>query len=62
MVGVFAAKQTKIQAQQLIAFPFVSTHNHFSLDRGGKVFKRTAPVIKLPKGARRMITFGCWAC
>ncbi|MEU8403838.1 BREX-2 system adenine-specific DNA-methyltransferase PglX [Nonomuraea sp. NPDC048892] len=34
-----------------IAFPFVSTHNHFSLDRGGKVFIRTAPVIKLREGA-----------
>ncbi|MFE3115723.1 BREX-2 system adenine-specific DNA-methyltransferase PglX [Streptomyces niveus] len=34
-----------------IAFPFVSTHNHFSLDRGGKVFKQTAPVIKLREGA-----------
>lgn len=34
-----------------IAFPFVATHNHFVLDRGGKVFKQTAPVIKLPEGA-----------
>ena len=34
-----------------IAFPFVSTHNHFALDRGGKVFNRPAPVIKLPTGA-----------
>ncbi|MEV6602419.1 BREX-2 system adenine-specific DNA-methyltransferase PglX [Actinoplanes sp. NPDC051346] len=34
-----------------IAFPFVATHNHFVLDRGGKVFNRTAPVIKLPEGA-----------
>jgi hypothetical protein len=25
--------------------------NHFVLDRGGKVFNRTAPVIKLPAGA-----------
>jgi hypothetical protein len=33
-----------------IAFPFVSTHNHFVLDRGGNVFKQTAPVIKLPEG------------
>lgn len=29
----------------------VATHNHFALDRGGKVFKQTAPVIKLPAGA-----------
>ncbi|MFE0175484.1 BREX-2 system adenine-specific DNA-methyltransferase PglX [Streptomyces sp. NPDC059002] len=34
-----------------IAFPFVATHNHFVLDRGGKVFKQTAPVIKLPEGS-----------
>lgn len=35
-----------------IAYAFVATHNHFVLDRGGKVFNRTAPVIKLPEGAR----------
>ena len=34
-----------------ITFAFVATHNHFVLDRGGKVFNRTAPVIKLPEGA-----------
>ena len=34
-----------------IAFAFVATHNHFVLDRGGKVFKQTAPIIKLPEGA-----------
>lgn len=34
-----------------IAFAEVATHNHFVLDRGGKVFNRTAPVIKLPAGA-----------
>jgi hypothetical protein len=34
-----------------IAFAFVATHNHFVLDRGGKVFNRTAPIIKLPEGA-----------
>ncbi|MFJ4908239.1 BREX-2 system adenine-specific DNA-methyltransferase PglX [Streptomyces sp. NPDC093249] len=30
-----------------ISFAFVATHNHFVLDRGGKVFKQSAPVIKL---------------
>jgi hypothetical protein len=30
-----------------ITFGEVATHNHFVLDRGGKVFNRTAPVIKL---------------
>lgn len=34
-----------------IGFAFVATHNHFVLDRGGKVFNRSAPVIKLPEGA-----------
>jgi hypothetical protein len=33
------------------AFAEVATHNHFVLDRGGKVFNRTAPVIKLPERA-----------
>lgn len=32
-----------------IAFAEQATHNHFVLDRGGKVFKQTAPVIKLPE-------------
>lgn len=34
-----------------IVFAEVATYNHFVLDRGGKVFKQTAPVIKLPEGA-----------
>ncbi|MFD4368676.1 BREX-2 system adenine-specific DNA-methyltransferase PglX [Rhodococcus sp. NPDC058521] len=34
-----------------ITFAFVATHNHFVLDRGGKVFKQSAPVVKLPEGA-----------
>ena len=34
-----------------ITFAEVATHNHFALDRGGKVFKQTAPVIKLPADA-----------
>ncbi|MBD4112532.1 hypothetical protein GUH67_22450, partial [Xanthomonas citri pv. citri] len=34
-----------------IAFAEVATHNHFVLDRGGKVFKQTAPMIKLAEGA-----------
>jgi hypothetical protein len=40
----------KLRSPLTIAFSFVSTHNHFILDRGGKVFKQTAPVIKLPDG------------
>lgn len=34
-----------------ITFAFVATHNHFVLDRGGNVFKQSAPVIKLTEGA-----------
>ncbi|MFF1273808.1 BREX-2 system adenine-specific DNA-methyltransferase PglX [Streptomyces marokkonensis] len=34
-----------------LTLSFVATHNHFVLDRGGKVFKQSAPVIKLPEGA-----------
>ncbi|WP_055627133.1 BREX-2 system adenine-specific DNA-methyltransferase PglX [Streptomyces hirsutus] len=41
----------RTRAASLIAFAFVATHNHFVLDRGGKVFKHSAPVIKLPEGS-----------
>lgn len=41
----------KLKTPLSIAFPFVATHNHFALDRGGKVFNRTAPIIKLPETA-----------
>ncbi len=42
----------RLTSKFLLAFAFVATHNHFVLDRGGgKVFKQTAPVIKLPVGA-----------
>jgi len=41
----------KLRTPLSIAFAFVSTHNHFVLDRGGKVFNRSAPVIKLLAGA-----------
>ncbi|WFE43503.1 BREX-2 system adenine-specific DNA-methyltransferase PglX [Verrucosispora sp. WMMD1129] len=34
-----------------IAFAFVATHNHFVLDRGGNIFNRHSPVIKLREGA-----------
>jgi hypothetical protein len=34
-----------------LAFAFVATHNQFVFDRGGKVFNRTAPAIKLPEHA-----------
>jgi hypothetical protein len=38
----------KLNTPLSITFGEVATHNHFVLDRGGKVFKQTAPVIKLP--------------
>ncbi|MCP8706746.1 BREX-2 system adenine-specific DNA-methyltransferase PglX [Streptomyces sp. AC04842] len=41
----------KLRHPLSITFAFVATHNHFVLDRGGKVFNRSAPVIKLPEGA-----------
>ena len=41
----------RYRAPLSITFAFVATHNHFVLDRGGKVFNRSAPVIKLPEGA-----------
>ncbi|GAA1651188.1 BREX-2 system adenine-specific DNA-methyltransferase PglX [Catellatospora bangladeshensis] len=34
-----------------ISFAVVATHNHFVLDRGGRLFNRHAPVIKLPDSA-----------
>ena len=47
--SMFFAK--RFVAPYSIPFAFVATHNHFVLDRGGKVFNRSAPVIKLPEGA-----------
>ena len=38
----------KLRTPLSISFAFVGTHNHFVLDRGGKVFKQSAPVVKLP--------------
>src|SRR5262249_33213863 len=41
----------RLKTPLAIAFAFVATHNHFVLDRGGKVFKQSAPIIKLPRNA-----------
>lgn len=41
----------RMQTPLTITFADVATHNHFVLDRGGKVFKQTAPIIKLPAAA-----------
>ncbi|SDF04799.1 hypothetical protein SAMN04488581_5266 [Mycolicibacterium neoaurum] len=47
--GAFA--RAKAEVPLSITFAEVATHNHFVLDRGGKVFKQTAPVIKLAAGS-----------
>jgi hypothetical protein len=44
-------QRERFQSRLSIAFAFVATHNHFVLDRGGRVFNRTAPIIKLPATA-----------
>lgn len=41
----------KLRVPRSIVFAEVATHNHFVIDDGGKVFKQTAPVIKLDKSA-----------
>lgn len=41
----------KLRTPLSITFAFKATHNHFVLCRGGMVFNRTAPVIKLPAEA-----------
>jgi hypothetical protein len=41
----------RYRAPLSITFAFMATHNHFVLDRGGKVFNRSAPVINLAKKA-----------
>lgn len=43
--------ESRVISRHLIPFAFVATHNHFVLDRGGKVFNRSAPVIRLPEDA-----------
>ncbi len=49
--GWYRWVQKRYQTPLSITFAEVATHNHFVLDCGGKVFKQTAPVIKLPKEA-----------
>lgn len=41
----------RARAEYLLAFSEIATHNHFVFDRKGKVFNRTAPVVKLPTGS-----------
>ncbi|MFO0575661.1 MAG: BREX-2 system adenine-specific DNA-methyltransferase PglX [Polyangia bacterium] len=44
-------QQERYKAALRIAYAFIGTHNHFVLDRGGKVFNRSAPIIKLKSNA-----------
>src|SRR5262249_51671638 len=37
----------KFRSPFSIGFAFVATHNHLVLDRGGNIFNRSAPIIKL---------------
>lgn len=46
----FLSKEIAL-SNRLITFAFVSTHNHFSLIRGRRIFKQSAPVIILPEDA-----------
>jgi hypothetical protein len=41
----------RYQKRLSLTFSDVATHNHFVFDRGGRVFNRHSPVIKLPEGA-----------
>jgi hypothetical protein len=41
----------RYRAARLLAFAFVATHNHFVLDRGGALYIRSAPVVRLPEWA-----------
>jgi hypothetical protein len=50
--------EERATAQFLITFGEVVTHNHFVLARGGKLFKQTAPVIKLPAGTSEDVHLG----
>ncbi len=43
--------RARARSKYLITYAFVSTHNHFSLNRDGKVFKQSSPVIMLHSGA-----------
>ena len=42
---------SKYLSPTALTFAFVATHNHFVVELGGKVFKQSAPVIKLPSSA-----------
>ncbi|ALO96771.1 DNA methylase [Streptomyces hygroscopicus subsp. limoneus] len=41
---------SRLRSAFLLTFPFVATHNHFSMARSGRVYNRHAPVITLRDG------------
>lgn len=43
--------EDRFRAPYLITFAFVSTHNHFVLNRDSKVFHQSAPIVKLKREA-----------
>jgi hypothetical protein len=45
------SSRDRLRTPLSIAYAEVATHNHFVLNRSGKVFNQTAPVIKLPSDA-----------
>jgi Domain of unknown function (DUF7008)/Eco57I restriction-modification methylase len=49
--GWHLACTDRLKTPLTITFAFISSHNHFVLDHGGKVFNRSAPVIKLSADA-----------
>ena len=51
MVGMAPSHLRRLRTPMSIVFGEVATHNHFVLDRGGQVFKQTAPLIKLSPDA-----------
>jgi hypothetical protein len=50
--------EDKFRSPYSIGFAEVATHNHFVFDRDGKVFKQTAPVIKMSAGTSEVDHMG----
>jgi len=41
----------RFRGEMVLTFSFVATHNHFAIDRSGRVTNRHAPVLQLNEGA-----------
>ncbi len=48
----------KLKSPLTITYSEVATHNHFTVARGGMVFKNTAPVVKLPAKTKESTHLG----